>query len=434
MRRSARIAAARPVAQFALSGLVAVIVLGFGATLVLRHLGRKEAIRDARQLTELAARGIVQPALTPGTLRGDPAAIARLDRTVRARVLRDDVVRVKLWDQRGRIVYSDEGQLIGSRYPLGRDERHALATGSVDAELSDLARPENRFERRYGKLLEVYVPMQGPNGRRLLFEQYLRFSSIAASSRRIWTTFLPALVATLLLLWLVQMPLAWSMIRRVRTAQRQRIDALDKAIGASETERRVIARGLHDGPVQELAGVSFSLAATGERLRERAPSDIVRALEDGAAATRRAVRSLRSLLVEIYPPSLARAGLASALADVVAPVAERGVDVRLDLADGFDASPETERIIFRTAQEAVRNTLAHAEAKHIEISVERRDGRALLVVRDDGRGFEQQHADAHGDGHFGLALLADLADDAGGRLTIDSAVGRGTTVRLEVPA
>src|SRR5262249_45105044 len=327
---------ARPMAQFGLSGLAALVLLGLGATLVLRHLGRTEAIRDARGLTLLSGRGIVGPALDSAVMRGDPAALARLDRIVRRRILGEQVVRVKLWNSHGRIVYSDEHRLIGSRYALGGDERHVLASGAVDAELSDLARPENRFERPYGKLLEVYLPIR-VHGERLLFEQYLRFSSIAASGRRIWTTFLPALVGALVLLWLVQLPLAWSMARRMRVAHRQREDALAKAVEASQVERRRVARDLHDGPVQELAGVSFSLAAVAERISARAPRDVVEAVHAAAAATRGTLRHLRSLLVQIYPPTPPRAGLVAALAGVVSPATPRGIGVRRRVADDFDA-------------------------------------------------------------------------------------------------
>ena len=115
-------------------------------------------------------------------------------------------MRVKLWTADGRIVYSDEPRLVGSVYPLGSEDRAAIETGGVDAEVSDLCRPENRFERRWQKLLEVYLPVQTPDGRRLLFEAYFRFSSVAASARRSWLTFGPVLLLGLLVLWAVQTP------------------------------------------------------------------------------------------------------------------------------------------------------------------------------------------------------------------------------------
>lgn len=208
-----------------------------------------------------------------------------------------------------------------------------------------------------------------------------------------------------------------------------------KAIEASNVERRRIARDLHDGPVQDLAGTSFGLAAAAERLRAAEAHDAAAVVRSSAEALRGAVRRLRSLLVAIYPPSLERAGLAAALRDLVAPAIERGLDVDLVVDEEFAAGSESEALIFRTAQEAVRNTLEHANATALSVVVSRRNGDALLDVSDDGRGFSPlDREQAVGEGHLGLSLLADLARDAGGTLAVDSAPENGTRVRLEVPA
>ena len=75
-----------------------------------------------------------------------------------------------MWTPDGRIAYSDEPRLIGTRYALGEDEQQALATGDAEAEVADLSKPENRFERDEGSLLEVYLPIRTPGGRQALFE------------------------------------------------------------------------------------------------------------------------------------------------------------------------------------------------------------------------------------------------------------------------
>src|SRR4051794_22301822 len=104
--------------QFAVAGVVAVALLALVGGAVLRNNGTTEAIKDAKRVTGLVGVGIVEPELTDGLLRGDPRAIARVDRIVRRRVLRDPVVRVKIWAPDGRIIYSDEPRLIGQRYHL----------------------------------------------------------------------------------------------------------------------------------------------------------------------------------------------------------------------------------------------------------------------------------------------------------------------------
>ncbi len=171
------------VAQFVVAGLVAVIVFGAVAIVLLRELGRREAVSDARELAVVVGQGIVEPALA-GVPSGSGAATTRLDRIVQERVLSDRVVRVKIWSRDGRIVYSDEPRLIGARYRLGADEREALEDGKTYAELSDLDRPENRFERGQGDLYEVYTRVRAPGGTPLLFETYQRSSSLVVSRPR----------------------------------------------------------------------------------------------------------------------------------------------------------------------------------------------------------------------------------------------------------
>jgi two-component system, NarL family, sensor kinase len=404
----------RAVAKFALSGLVVVALLGFVAVFLFQRLGRSEAIDDARNLTRLAGVGIVEPALTP-TLD-----IARLDRIVHARVLNGTVVRVKVWRPDGTIIYSDQHRLIGARYGLGEEEHAAFRTGAVNAEISDLSRPENRFERKDKKLLEVYLPVHATNGKPLLYEEYLRYSSVSANARRIWRDFAPAVIAALVLLELVQVPLAWSLARRLRDRQREREQLLQQAVEASDVERRRIAADLHDGLVQELAGVSYELAAAGQ--------------ERAASALRASVRQLRALLVQIYPPSLQQAGLEAALADLLAPAASRGLHTELEV-DTPRLSPSTEELLFRAAQEALRNVVAHSGASSVKVKVTRNNGRVELSVVDDGRGFDAaEAARRRGEGHVGLTLLGSLAEEAGGVLEVERAGERGTMVRVEVPS
>jgi two-component system NarL family sensor kinase len=104
-----------------------------------------------------------------------------VDRVVQERVLNDDsIARVKIWDRSGRIVYSDEPQLIGKRYPMSPPDRAEFEAVKPKAEVSDLAKPENRYERGSGRLLEVYLPIQTPSGTLLRYETYYRSSFISA--------------------------------------------------------------------------------------------------------------------------------------------------------------------------------------------------------------------------------------------------------------
>jgi signal transduction histidine kinase len=429
----------RAVATFAISALIAVVLVGVIEFFVFRSAGISESVRVARTLSATVGHGIVEPELSDRVLSGDPAAVAALDSVVRQRVLGRSIVRVKLWDASGRIVYSDRPELIGTRYELGDDELETLEGNAVDAELSDLTRPENRFERRFGQLLEVYLPVHAPNGTPLLFETYLPYRDVAETGRRVWAGVVPALVIGLVVLALIQVPLAWRMARSIERGRVDRERLLRRALEASTAERRRIAGDLHDGVVQEFAGLSMSLSAAAEAAEAEGATGPATALRSGADRTRHGMRQLRTLLVEIYPPSLHTAGLEPALSDLLAPLVARGMATNLEVDPGIDADRGTEALVFRTAQEALRNVQAHSEAGAVEVRLQQQridgDGVSLvLTVRDDGRGFSPTDLErSGGEGHMGLPLLAGLAEEAGGRLSVESEPGLGTIVRLEVP-
>lgn len=419
-----------PVLHFALSALLAVALVGVLAGRLVQHEAQDEALRDAKDLTVLAAQGVVEPALTPGVLRRDPAALAALDRVVRRTVLRPPVTRVKLWAADGTILYSDEPRLIGERYPLGEAEVDSVRSGGIDAELSDLSEPENRFEQGDRRLREVYFGIPGPRGSRLLFETYQRDSAITASGNRIWRSLAPIMIGALLIVWLLQVPLAVSLARRLRRGQRQREELLHQAVRASEDERQRIARDLHDGPVQDLASVSYGLSAAAEQLPAR-PDAAAEELRSSGAQVRQAIRQLRTLLVDLYPDSLHRQGLDGAISDLLARLESRSIATELHVDPDVALDPGREALVFRTTQEALRNVTAHADAHHVAVRIhEVGGGGCRLEVADDGRGLAEPTDDRP---RFGLRMLDDLAREQGGALDLVATPGGGTTLRLELP-
>ena len=419
------------VLTFALASLAAMVVIAVAGALVLRERGLSQAIDQARVVTRVTGEGIVAPRVTAGALRGDPRALRRLDRTVHRYALHNPVTRIKLWTPGGRIAYSDEHALIGKRFPLGADEREILAHGGVAAASSDLSRPENRYERGGGDLLEVYLPIRAANGRRLLFESYQRYSSVATSGERVWLAFAPVLVGGLLLLLLFQLPLARSLVRRLRAgAGRERAAACAPRWRSSDAERRRLAADLHDGAVQDLVGVSYTLSAAA---RDADPQHRAR-LQDAAARTRATIRDLRTLLVDLYPPNLERAGLPAALRDLALNLEHHGIQATLDAPDAVTLPKPSQALLYRIAQEALRNVVEHAKASRVLVRVETNGTVARLTVSDDGVGFDSEAVRAAPpQGHFGLRMLSDLAEEAGGSVTMQSQPGAGTTIAAEVP-
>ena len=421
------------VGQFIFAGAAALVIVGLATSIAARRAGEREAIVDVRATTAVRAQSAVAPALDDAVLGGEPAALERLDEIVRRAVLDDDLVRVKLWRADGTIVYSDEPALIGARYELGADELESMATGAIQAEVSDLEGPENRFEREFDELLEVYLPVRTTSGEILLFEAYHRYGLVRENADRLWRSFAPIALGALVMLQVVQIPLAVSLARRLQQRQEEREGLLRRALESSERERRQIASDLHDGVVQDLAGVAFALSAA-ER-REPDPEADRQVLGESADTVRASIRALRSLVVDILPPDFDQVSLASALHDLGLRVAEHGVRIEVDTEALEDDLPDdVARLLYRVAQEGVRNTLSHAAADNVRIVAASDAAAATLEVADDGRGYRAEELAARtAEGHVGLATLRGLVHDLGGTLDARSEPGSGTTLRVEVP-
>jgi signal transduction histidine kinase len=422
----------KAVATFLLAGLVVLTAIGVVLALAERRSATAEAIRDARTVTNLEATDVVGPVLRNEALVPGPAYDA-LDRVVRQRVLGSRIVRVKIWDDSGRIVYSDDRSLVGMRFTLGRPEQAALRTGRVAAEVTNLGAAENRDERQFGKLLQVYLGVKTPSGTRLLFETYQPYQVITDSSRQMLLTSLPVLLAGLGLLYLVQAPLAYRMARRLKRSQDEREALLLASLAASDRERATIAADLHDGVVQGLAGASYSLTAGADRARLVDPSG-ADTMATTATDLRRWVRELRSLVVTITPPALHAQGLAASLADLAASLEVRGVAVSVDVAGTDNLDESTEALVYRAAQEGVRNIVRHADAGSVSLSLARaKPDELVLRVRDDGRGFDAAERSARRRGSVGLELLSAVVASQRGTLILDTTPGLGTELVLRLP-
>lgn len=422
--------------RFFVAGLIGVVLLAAVTAFVSRRVGTSEALDDARRITVITGRAMVEPSLSPALVAGDAQALAAFDRRMRPLLLDGAVRRIKLWSADGKIIYSDQPQLIGSTFPMGAEEKEILRDGGSEVEVTDLTKPENRFEQADARLLEVYTRVRGPGGEPLMYELYLPESGVADAGRHLWMQFAPTAIGALLVLQLIQLPLAWVLARRLRTEQAARERLLEHAIEASDRERRRIAGDLHDGVVQDLSGVSFSLAATARRASTAdgagmGPED-QRAVTTAAQSIRDAIRMLRTMIVDIYPPNLHEEGLESALTDLAAGLRSRAVTVDVSVAGVTGVSPATAALIYRITQEALRNVVAHSGACTVTVQVQGDDAAVRLRVEDNGRGFDPT-AGGGAAGHVGLRVMADLVDESGGTLDVSSAPGRGTLVTVEVP-
>ncbi|BAJ31489.1 MULTISPECIES: GAF domain-containing sensor histidine kinase [Kitasatospora] len=198
-------------------------------------------------------------------------------------------------------------------------------------------------------------------------------------------------------------------------------------------ERARIAHDLHDAVSQKL----FSLRLTARAAARQVDRDPARARENLAEVARLAAEAadeLRAVVVELRPAALEEDGLVATLASQ-AQVLDRAHSARVAFtATGVRALPAAqEAAVLRVAQEALHNALRHAGADTVTVTLTGTAPRgARLTVRDDGRGFDPESVRRAGR-HLGLVSMRDRAAAVGGRLSLESAPGRGTLVELEVP-
>jgi two-component system, NarL family, sensor kinase len=441
--RPARTAVRRALLQHLLVSLVVFGAVAVGAVLWSRHLARDETLRDAARIGEVMATSVIAPVVTDALDRGDPGAIATVDRIVQPQVTQGQVLLVKIWRQDGVLLYATQRDLIGRRLPMEPDVVAAFG-GEPTSDISSLGKAENAFDHRAGEAVEVYAPFVGPGGQQLLYETYLPVGrSMSAGERAVNREVLPLALTLLLVLQLVQLPVTLSLAGTVRRTEEARRRAVSRVNQALDAERRRLARFLHDEVVQDLAGVAYALGAVPAVLPEQTPDGVRRVLVDSGQAVRRDVGLLRGMLVDLYPARLAEVGLPTALEEQVRPLRDRGLDVDLDVDPTVEPDPTVAAVAFNVVREALRNVERHAGASRVQVAVALRDQVLRVAVTDDGRGFGPRDADGadgapgvHGagaDGHVGLRLLHDSVGELGGTFTVRSAPGAGTTVLAELP-
>ena len=219
--------------------------------------------------------------------------------------------------------------------------------------------------------------------------------------------------------------------RRYAALYRQ---ASTRLLTAQEDERSRLARDLHDGVGQTLTALAAMLDAAEaalERESHLAASDAARTMARAHDLAEGAIEETRLVAFHLMPPRLAEIGLAAAIRNL-ASTFPRPVPVGVDpdLIRPRLLEPHVELEAYRIVQEALANAHRHAGATHIQVAVGRDERSMLVVVEDDGIGFRPARAGERG---LGLAGMADRASAIGARLSVDTAPGRGTRVRLSIP-
>ena len=404
--------------------------LGIGWAWLFQRTSQSSAVEDAGRYGELSGRAALAPFITDDLLTGSKEALDKVRIAGEALINEGGAAHVKVWSVEGQVLWSDEPALIGRTFEFEEDEKELLDGEGMIANLSALDKDENQFEIAAGEtsLLQVYFGWKTSSGTPMVVETYYPASLVDSRASDQRRSFLPLLLGGLGLLFVAQLPLARALVHRLKKLQTEREQLLERVITSSDIERRRIAAEVHDGAVQELIGITFSLSAAADE----SPAPMSDRLGGLAVATRHTVRSLRSLLNSIYPVEVPDNGWAAGLDPIVGALRERGVEVNLKVPE-IRLSPANELLLLRVGREALRNVDAHACATRVNITMTMTGGAVKLLIADNGVGFDNEMAETQRQvGHLGLQLLRDLAQDMGAVLVVDSAPGSGTTVHLEL--
>ncbi len=414
------------VAKFLLMGFMALLVVATPVAFWIRGAAEKHALNNAILQTQRVADLVLGPLVSKAMLAGDGAAITEMDRAVQRWRADTSVLRVKVWTADGRVVYSDVRSLVGQQFELP-EWAHALLAGAPGtATLENQQELENLYESASGELVEVYVSSLAAEGTRLIFEAYYDDGPVRNEQQAVLYSMIPPFLLALSALQLAQLPPAIRLARRIQYHQAVRNRLLQRAVEASDQERRKIARDLHDDVIQDLSGLGLALES--EELH--VPVEQRPVFRKARSLLQRSVRALRSMTSELYPPDLDQLGLKTSLERLAEQHQEHGLAVRLVIPDDTALDRGSSALLYRVAREALSNSAKHSGATAVVLSLHTDRKGSELVVSDNGMGFDM--APPAPDGHLGLRILRDTVREAGGKLEVRSAPGAGTAVMVRL--
>jgi signal transduction histidine kinase len=210
----------------------------------------------------------------------------------------------------------------------------------------------------------------------------------------------------------------------------------DRIIALEEDVRKELARDFHDGPAQTLAAMIMGIELL-EALSEQIPESVVKGLAELRTMATKTLHQVRNMIFELRPVILKTQGLEPALRSYVERLRE-AEDVNIHLkVEGLEKRlpARLEEICFSIIQEAINNVKRHANEENVWLTAIRRGDEFQVVVKDDGEGFDLAEVERSYDkrGKLGLLNMQERAEMIEGRLSIESALGKGTTITLNVP-
>jgi two-component system sensor histidine kinase UhpB len=206
-------------------------------------------------------------------------------------------------------------------------------------------------------------------------------------------------------------------------------------LSVREEEKRQLSAALHDELGSISVGLTASLLAAEEDLREGKMRQALASVRRCRRVFAQAGKRLRALAVDLRPPDLDLLGLAPALRQHFRELS-RVTSLRIHFADSTNRTKinsEAQTILFRAAQEGLNNVIKHAEAKWVRVRLSATPRLIRLTIADGGKGFDPKRLAGKPGRHLGLQAVREMAASLGGEVVVRSTKGRGTTVRIFLP-
>jgi signal transduction histidine kinase len=371
------------------------------------------------------------------------------------------IVAFKVWDTRGRLLYSTDQSITGKTYPMTEGMLRARL-GEVASRISQLEDEENAsLKAAHGHLLETYSPvwLSGTDQVLAVAEFYQIADDLDREidllKRQSWLVVgLAILLIYLLLSGLVHS--ASNTILRQKSELAQRVAQLTSLLAQNqelhervrrasasvallnESYLRRVGSELHDGPAQDLGLSILKLDALAGRVEAHPQGLVEPGMLDQLTGIRTSLQSalkeMRGIAGGLSLPQLNDLGLPETVFRVVrAHERQTGTRVSVEMGDvPVQISLPLRITVYRLVQEALNNAFRHANGAAQQVRVRQEQDQLVVEVSDRGPGFELEEA-ARLEGHLGLSGMRERVESLGGQFKMESASGQGTLITARLP-